>query len=194
MSGFYLLALIAVWLLLGWILFRIWRSRKTENLTRGIVHVVIGVLLFAIWFGGAFWEVTGKKLYWDAKVRELCAKDGGVKVYEIVELPPVKFNKFGQINFYHPTQGENALGPEYLVKVETRFLRAEDEDPVIMRFQSRVFRQSDGKLLAESISYARRGGDIPGPWHPSSFHCPDHAKDVLDELFVKSKSIEGRKK
>jgi len=185
MSGLYLLALIAIWLLVGWIIFRGWRAWKTVSLKGKVVHIVIGVLLFAVWFGGAFWEVAGKKMYWDAKVRDLCAKDGGIRVYETVELAAEKFNKWGQINFYHPTQGEDALGSEYLVKVETRFLRAEDEDPVIMRFQNRVFRQSDGKLLAESISYARRGGDLPGPWHPSSYRCPDHAKDVLDELFVK---------
>jgi len=36
-------------------------------------------------------------------------------VYETVELPAEMFNRWGQINFFQPTQGENALGPEYLV-------------------------------------------------------------------------------
>lgn len=193
MSGFYLLALIAIWLFVGWIVSRLWKRWKPTDLRWKTIHFVAGILLFSVWFGGAFWEAAGKKMYWDAKVRKLCAIDGGVKVYETVELPVEMFNQWGQPNFYHPSQGENALGPEYLVKVETRFLRAEDEKPVIMRFQNQVIRQSDGKLLAKSISYARRGGDLPGPWHPSSYRCPDHSKDVLDEIFVKSKSIEGRK-
>lgn len=193
MSGIYLLALVAIWLIVGWVIYRIWRRWQPAALTRKILHFTIGTLLFSAWFGGAFWAVAGKKMYWDTKVREMCAKDGGISVYESVELPAVMFNKWGQINFYRPNQGENALGSEYLVKVETQFLRTENEDPVIMRFQSQVFRKSDGKLLVDSVSYARRGGDLPGPWHASSYRCPEHVKDILDELFVKSKSIEGRK-
>ena len=57
------------------------------NLTRKALHIVIGVLFFSLWFGGACKKVTGKKMYRDAKVLELCAKDGGAKVYETVELP-----------------------------------------------------------------------------------------------------------
>ncbi|MBS1186041.1 MAG: hypothetical protein H6R04_59 [Burkholderiaceae bacterium] len=39
----------------------------------------------------------------DLQVRELCAKDGDIRVYETVVLPPEKFNKWGQVNFYEPT-------------------------------------------------------------------------------------------
>ena len=45
----------------------------------------------------------------DDEVRRLCAIDGGIKVYETVTLPADRFDKYGQINFYRPTQGENAL-------------------------------------------------------------------------------------
>jgi hypothetical protein len=40
----------------------------------------------------------------------MCAKDGGIRVYEMVKLPPEKFNEWGQVNFYRPTQKEQALG------------------------------------------------------------------------------------
>jgi hypothetical protein len=46
----------------------------------------------------------------DAEVDRLCAIDGGIRVYERVTLPPDKFDKWSQINFYRPTQGDNALG------------------------------------------------------------------------------------
>ena len=40
----------------------------------------------------------------DDEVKRLCAIDGGVRVYETVTLPPEKFNQWGEINFYRPTQ------------------------------------------------------------------------------------------
>jgi len=191
MSAFYLLALLAIWLLIGWGLYRLWRRWQPGHLPRKIVWGVVGVLLFSVWFGGAFWEVAGKKMYWDAKVREMCAKDGGIKVYETVELPPEMFNQWGQINFYRPIDDENALGPKYMVKDEDRFLRPENEKPAIIRHHFLVLRRSDGKLLGERVAYVRRGGDIPGPWHPSSFSCPDYREGgLLEKLFLKSSSNE----
>ena len=187
MSGLYLLIMIGVWLLVGWVIYRLWRRWQPQELKRKILHLVAGLLLFSLWFGGAFWEVAGKKMYWDAQVRKLCAIDGGVKIYKTVELPAERFNKWGQINFEKPTHGENSLGPEYLVKEKTRFLRLENMQPTIFTYQFQVFRRSDGKLLGEMISYTRRGGDLPGPWHPSSFSCPDSTKGVLDILFIKKK-------
>lgn len=76
--------------------------------------MVVAVAVF--WLGGTFWEVAGKKMYWDARVRKLCAIDGRIKVYETVALSSEKFNRWGQPNFYRPDQGENALGAEYVFR------------------------------------------------------------------------------
>lgn len=186
--------LFALWVWLTWLLWKGGRRFLRSGFAHITVRVVLLVIFAALWLGGAFWEAGGKKMYWDAQVRELCAKDGGVRVYETVELPAEKFNQWGQINFEKPTQGENTLGPEYLVKEETRFLRAENMQPTIFRYQYQVFRRSDGKLLGEMIFYSRRGGDLPGPWHPSSFSCPDSTKGVLANLFIKTNSTEERDK
>lgn len=187
MSGIYLLVLIAVWLLVGWFIYRIWHRWQPADLIQNILRFGVVALLFVVWFGGAFWMVIGKKEYYDAQVRELCAKDGGVKIYESVTLPADKFNKWGQINFADPTQGENSLGADYLVEENSRSLRAENEQPTLIRRHYRVFRRSDRKLLGERISYSRRGGDLPGPWNPSSFSCPDYReKGLWDSLFIKS--------
>ena len=59
---------------------------------------------------------TPTQLSLDAEVRRLCAIDGGIRVYEQVKLPAERFNQWGQINFYRPDQGENALGAGYLFK------------------------------------------------------------------------------
>lgn len=130
----------------------------------------------------------------DAEVKRLCAIDGGVKVYETVALPLEKFNQRREINFYQPAQGENALGHEYLYKREIRYLlKGEYEKPAMWRTQEQVFRKVDEKLLGESVSYARRGGDIPGPWHPSSYICPDLKNlNLLEQVFVIQKKGDGK--
>lgn len=117
----------------------------------------------------------------DAEVRRLCAQDGGVKVYEQVRLPPDKFNKYGQVNFFDATQGENGLGSEYLFRWQTKYYRR--GNPEMSQTHMQVFRRSDYKLLGETVIYGRGGGDYPGPWHDSSFACPPYAEAGDVELF-----------
>jgi len=123
----------------------------------------------------------------DAEVKRLCAIDGGIRVYETVELPPEKFNQWGQPNFFNPTKGENALGPEYIYKSENKYLHK--GNPEVRKDHVQIYRKLDMKLLGEVVSYIRGGGDLPGPWQPSAYHCPD-ARDVnsvmlMSEIFVK---------
>lgn len=122
----------------------------------------------------------------DQQVKELCAKDGGIKVYETVKLPAEKLNQWSQPNFYKPTQRENALGPEYSFMETRHYYR--NGNPEMSRVHYQVYRRSDGKLLGETVLYGRGGGDMPGPWHESSFICPDPkvAGDValLTQIFV----------
>jgi hypothetical protein len=130
---------------------------------------------------------TPGKAELDAEVRRLCAIDGGIKVYETVRLPAEKFNQWEQPNFYQPTQGENTLGAEYIFKEEQHYYRR--GNPEMSRHHYQVFRRLDGKLLGETVFYGRGGGDMPGPWHESSFVCPDY-KDadsmaLLMKVFVR---------
>jgi hypothetical protein len=187
MSGFYLLALIAIWLFVGWVVYRIWRCWKPVNLTRKIGHIVIGVLLFSLWFGGAFWEVTGKKLYWDARVRELCAKDGGVKVYETVVLPAEKFDQYARINWILPDNYQVSSSSEYFYERDVLFYHS--TDPQVSRRLTKIIRKRDGKVLGEYIHYGRGGGDLPGPWHGSSYMCPD-PRNIKFETSIFSKGGE----
>jgi len=133
---------------------------------------------------------SGEKWWWDRQVRELCAKDGGIKVYETVNLPAENFDQWGMVKSYRPTQGANALGPEYAFKEDSYTYRK--GNPQMSRTHYQIFRRSDGKLLGETVLYGRGGGDvpIPLPMHPTSFHCPDpnEAGDVtlLKKIFVMS--------
>ena len=122
----------------------------------------------------------------DAEVRRLCAQDGGVKVYEQVTLPSERFDDHGSITFYYRMSKE-PLGPDYHFETQIDYYRK--GSPEMWRNQYRVIRLTDGKVLGESVSYGRRGGDLPGSWDDSSFQCPDHAEDssLLKQVFVKAK-------
>ena len=183
MSGFYLLALIAIWLFAGRMIYRVWRYWKPADLMWKILHIIIGAVLFSLWFGGAFWEVAGKKMYWDAQVREMCAKDGGVKVYETVTLPVDRFDKYGVI--YIPSKQRLKSGDEYYYEQDIHFYK--QEHPTILIIHFRVLRTIDNKLLGVATHYSRIGGDLPGPWHDSSFGCPEHSdlSDLKKEIFSK---------
>ena len=100
-------------------------------------------------------------------------------------LPSDKFNKWGQVNFYRPNQGENALGPEYAFKAELTYLH--EGSPSLHRYKVQVIRRADRQLLGESTGYSRGGGDLPGPWQPSSHSCAQAYGDIplLTKIFIK---------
>lgn len=109
-----------------------------------------------------------EKVRLDEEVRRLCAKDGGIKVYETVKLPAEKFDEYGVVRV--PSKRDAKGSDGYYYERDTTYLKT--GDPAMWRSHHRIIRSSDGKVLGESIHYARRGGDIPGPWHESSFGCP----------------------
>ena len=119
----------------------------------------------------------------DAQVRELCAKDGGIKVYETVKLPPQLVDKYGVVRIPDKAQAEPS--DEYYYETDTRYYRK--GNPEMSRRQYQIIRRSDGKVLGELIFYGRGGGDLPGPWHDSSFTCPDPTKlpNFESSIFVK---------
>ncbi len=104
----------------------------------------------------------------DAEVDRLCAKDGGIKVYERVTLPAARFDQWGNIGV---RVKENASPTdEYYDDGGTQFLQ--EGGVTIVRFTARIVRRRDAKVLGEAVQYARGGGDLPGPWHPSTYECP----------------------
>ena len=129
------------------------------------LHIAIGAMLFSLWFGGAFWKVAGKKMYWDAKVRELCVKDGGIKVYETVELSPNFIDKFGRISI--PEKSDAKSTDEYYYESFRDY--SQNGDLTISRVQHQIVRRRDGKVLGELIRYGRSGGDLYGPWERQVF-------------------------
>lgn len=122
---------------------------------------------------------TPTQMALDAEVKRLCAIDGGIKVYETVKLPAERFDSFGNIGVRN-IQSANP-SDEYYFKSNDIYLRS--GDPALIRSITQIIRRSDKKVLGESIRYGRGGGDIPGPWHPSTFDCPS-IKDLRLEASI----------
>lgn len=124
----------------------------------------------------------------DEEVRQLCAKDGGIKVYETSGLPENEFNKFGQVSFYQAAEGSVLLTDYELIK-EERIYRS--GNPRMWRTYFAIKRRSDGKILGESVGYTRFGDGFEGPFHPSSFLCPNQFGEtsLLQQVFVNKTSI-----
>ena len=72
---------------------------------------IIALLLIVPGFAWLAWTLYGgEKAVLDRQVRELCAKDGGIKVYETVKLPAEKFNEWGRPSFTIPIMPHSRLG------------------------------------------------------------------------------------
>lgn len=191
MSSLYLLLLLAVWLGLAYSAYWLWTRFRPRWAQRKSLYISLGVAAAAVWVLWPLYEVFGKKMYHDAQVRNLCAKDGGINIHESVTLPAERFDRWGMVSFYRPTQGSNALGPEYLFK-EERIYYARG-NPTVSRLHYEVMRRSDNKVLGETTSYVRGGGDLPGPWQPSSFRCPPIQDAGVNALLMRVFVVSNQK-
>ena len=141
------------------------RRRAGSGLKRAL-GLVVG---FAILSAPALVS-NSVKGYYDRQVREMCAKDGGVRVYETVSLPAEKFDELKRVNFVLPDKTQVGPADEYYSETDRHYYR--NGNPEVSRRQYRIIRRSDQKILGELVFYGRGGGDLPGPWHGSSFTCP----------------------
>ena len=109
---------------------------------------------------------------YDAEVDRLCGMDGGVTVYEIVRLPLDRFDQHGNVRIRSKQQ--SSPQDEYYYERDHHHLRgSETENGIVLsRMEHRLVRRHDAKVLGKQVWYARGGGDLPGPWHPSSYICP----------------------
>ena len=142
--------------------------------------------LFCLWWG----VPTYNQWQADKLVDELCAKDGGVKVYETVTLPKERFNQWGQ--FHVLEKRAMKPGDEYYTVWKTEDIMGKHNSSelwklTVYRHHFLMYRTADIKILGESIGYTRRGGDPIGPWMPSAYACPkDIDNELSKQIFFKS--------
>ena len=138
---------------------------------------------------GCMGWVPGRQSYWDAKVKELCKKDGGVTIYEKVRISRsdlkrgvLLVNGSGEIEVSQKAFAR----PDAPVYAERKITYLREGNPVVGRTEWNFIRRADDKIVAKSISYGRGGGDFPSPAERSSFRCPDRQKELADlqQLFI----------
>ncbi len=128
------------------------------------------------------------KVYWDRKVRALCEKDGGVTVYETVELTREDYQKLGGSNGSIPVPSETASYADqylYLSTFAKKVIR--ESNPSVYRWEGVIYRKLDNKVFGKVISYHRGGGDFPTIIsHPSGFDCKDMniRLDIEKQIFL----------
>jgi len=123
----------------------------------------------------------------DAEVRRLCKQDGGISVHETIVLSGSSFDKFGVVQV--PLRRNAKPSDAFFYEWETTYIKR--GNPEMWRNHFRLTRVKDGKLLGEVISYTRRGGDLPGPWHESSFTCPPDGDISTLKQRVFAKTVGG---
>jgi hypothetical protein len=130
----------------------------------------------------------------DRQMELLCKQDGGIKVYETVTLPASEFSNLGQPLARHAQQAkstEDRLGPEYLYGWQRSVLvgaaaKPENGEGRLTRVHVSITRRADGRLLGESVSYGRTGGDgFTFGFQPSGNHCPKPRIDLIGSVFIK---------
>ena len=135
-----------------------------------------------------FITCEANKAYWDHKVKQLCEKDGGVTVYEKVELERDEFhklngNQYGEISIPEKRLGKTLV--PYYSEYSSQVLR--DGYLRVYKYNLKIARRSDGKVLGMKISYGRGGGDFPTViGHPSSFSCakiPGFESNLTGKIF-----------
>jgi len=108
----------------------------------------------------------------DQEVDRLCRIDGGIRVYETVKLAKEDYDERRRIVFPQYLglpEDKGRYGPNYIVASTDSFLVS--GDPSLRKSQIQVIRVSDKKVMGERVNYTRFGGDLPNPFHPSSYAC-----------------------
>ena len=146
--------------------------------------VALPILVFG------FYE--GRKAYWDAKVREMCEKDGGVRILERVRISKADVEVLGHNNGKISVPIKEAAPRNAPVYSEMKTTHLREWNPEVWRREVSVVRREDQKVVAAWVSYSRVGGDFPTFAHPSSRGCPDlrRVTSDLEHLFI----VEGDSK
>jgi hypothetical protein len=141
------------------------------------------VLLLIVVFSGC--ELN--KAYWDYQVTKMCKKDGGVTVYEKVDISKKEntelFNILGDLKLPHEKYKKNL---PYYYTYSNYYIRS--KNPSVLRGETAVISSSTGRSLGKEIVYTRSNGDF---WidysFPSSFSCKSinefRKQSLLDEIF-----------
>jgi hypothetical protein len=119
-------------------------------------------------------------------LKELCKRDGGVRVFKHVYLSKAEIDLLGRVDGKIAVPAKRLAHRESPVFAENRITHIRASNPAVWRSEWTVVRREDEVIVARWISYVRVGGDPPTYVHPSTFTCPNPTKITSDlqDLFV----------
>lgn len=127
--------------------------------------------------GGLAGCATPARIMTDFDIDRLCAKDGGIKVYERVSLPANYFYpdikgdpRSGDVNL-QAMQADAARLPRYYELMTSLGDARASSALRIRRAYYKVIERPSGKVIAEGVDYARSGGDFGNPFTPTVYSC-----------------------
>lgn len=134
------------------------------------------ILVICAGLSGCVGYVPGAKSYWDTRLRELCAKDGGVTIHKKVFVTQAELDRMKLGGEFVSIPPKQSARPDSIVFSEDTITVLHDSNPRVWRSEESIRRRKDGTLVATIVRYSRIGGDPPSPSHPSQFGCPDERK------------------
>jgi len=119
------------------------------------------------------------KAYWDSKVKALCEKEGGVTVFEKMEIsisdyPDIKLSSNNQLIM--PSERNAKPEDPFFYRYRMDYLHRGFVD--VVRHEQSIIRGQDRKVLSTHISFGRGGGDFPTGFHPSHYSCKDRDENT----------------
>lgn len=146
------------------------------------ILITLAALVITVLGGlAALGYVPGRQSYWDAQVKEMCAKDGGVQIFERLHVSNSDIEALGRVGGKIGIPAKELAHPKAPAYEELKITSLNAGNPQVTRSEMLVVRRIDQAVIARAIIYARSGGDFPSPAHPSSFSCPDF-KTVLSDF------------
>lgn len=126
--------------------------------------------------------LPGRQADWDAKVRAMCEKDGGVRIFEKVPVSDADLTALGKADGAISVPIKEAAHPDAPVYAVLKRTRLGGEGNVgIGRVESSITRRKDGVVVARWVAYSRSGGEPPvGLTDGTTFSCPDLKKITMD--------------
>lgn len=155
------------------------------------VLTFIGTALGLVAMGLVGWYVyvEYRRNYWDDKVREMCAKDGGVHVTQQTLITASQYGtlvgRVGGHSAFSPRGPAKARGDVLYSELHVERLR--NGSPEVVRLVTIIKRTATDTPVGTTIAYTRIGGDFPTIIsHPSSFSCPSDLEMLAahEKLFL----------
>lgn len=142
------------------------------------------VFLLLVWIG----IPTVLKWRADKKVDRLCSTQAHVNVHETIIMPPEEYKKFHLKYFsgavYEPDVSYYGWTSTNVIEGDINSLSA--TTMVIYKSTLQIYSTTPRRLLGETVTFTRRGGDPFGAFMPSSHSCHFEEKDdLLRKVFVK---------